>query len=102
MPNTSTLPAALSVIAAAPQELPTTHHRRGRPPTLDVVVVEDQVNVHDSEQDEEPHHGVVPLTYAKLPAHQRHNPGEHLRQERLAHAGVKFKPGHGLKQKGQK
>src|SRR5271157_881702 len=102
MPNTSTLPAALSVIAAAPQELPTTHHRRGRAATLDVVVVKNQVNVHDSEQDEEPHHGVVPLPDTELAAHQRHNPAEHLRQESLAHAGVKRKSGRRLKQKRQK
>src|SRR5271169_6522452 len=92
MPSTNNLPAA-SVIAAATHELPSTDHRRSGSAPFNVVMVEDQVHVHDGEQDEEPHHRMVPLPHAEVPTHQRNDPGKHVRQERPAHAGVQREAG---------
>src|SRR5271157_4945097 len=98
MPSTSNWPAA-SVMAVLAHELPPADHRGGGAASFNVVVVEDQVHVNDREQDEEPHHRVVPLTHTKVSTHERHDPGEYVRQKRPAHAGVQREPRRRLEQK---
>src|SRR6516165_10501593 len=100
MPSTSNRPSA-SVIAAATHELPSADHGGGGTTSFDVVVVEDQVYVHNCKQDEEPHHRMVPLAHLEVTTHERNNPGKHVGQKRAAHAGIERKPGGRLKQERQ-
>src|SRR5271165_2055947 len=100
MPSTSNCPAA-SVMAVLAHELPPADHGGCGAASFDVIVVEDQVHVHDREQDEETHHRVVPLAHTKVSTHKRHDPGKHVRQKRTAHAGVQCKPRRRLKQERQ-
>src|SRR5271166_3693115 len=73
-PSTSTRsPSAFWLLSL---KLPTSHHGRSRAAPLDIVVIEDQVNVHQRKQNEEPHEDVVPLAYGKIATHEGDDPGE--------------------------
>src|SRR5208283_2891801 len=82
-------------------ELPSADDRRDRATALDVIVIEGEINVNDDECDKEPEQQMMPKAHSELAAHQRHNPLEHPRQPRIAHAGVKRKSRDGLEAKGQ-
>src|SRR5579871_2872816 len=86
-PRTSVLGLWLSLfITFLPHELPSAYDRRDRTASLDVVVIEAQVNVDDDKAHKKPQEKVMPVADAHLAAQQRHNPGEHPRDKRIAHA----------------
>src|SRR6266567_2288345 len=88
-------------ITLLPHELPSAYNRRDRTASLDVVVIEAQVNVDDDKAHEEPQEEVMPVANAHLSAEQRHDPREHPGDERVAHAGVEREPGEGLRHERQ-
>ncbi len=69
-------------------ELPPPDHGRSHPASFHVIMIEHQVGVNDSEDDEEPHQHVVPLAHCKISAHQRDDPGKEMWQPRVAHGSV--------------
>src|SRR5664280_2188067 len=69
-----------------PLELPSTDDRGYSTAALDVIVIEGKINVNDDKGDKEPQEQVVPEAHAEFAAHQRNDPGKHLRQPRVAHA----------------
>src|SRR4051812_44253257 len=74
-------------------ELPSTDDGRDGSASLDVVVVEGEIDMDHDEDHEEPQEQVMPITNAHLTAHERHDPGEHARDPRVAHRGIQCKPG---------
>src|ERR1039458_5233332 len=99
-PSTSVLfclvNSGLFVTLLHPIELPSAYDRGYSASSLDVVVIEGKIDVNDDKGDKEPQKRVVPEAHAKFAAHQRHNPDEHPRKPRSAHAGVQRKAGDGL------
>ena len=106
MPRTSvrgTLRSPVGIVATSAvlslDELPATGHRGDHSPPLDVVVVEDQVDVHHREDDEEPHRHVMPLADGEVAPHQGHDPGEACGQPGGAHRRVHPETGDRLEEK---
>src|ERR1017187_328931 len=97
LPRPSTSVFTGSFVTLLPVKLPSTYDRRNGSAALDVVVIESKIYVHDNKGNEEPKKHVVPEAHAELPAEQRHNPDDHARKPRVAHAGVERKAGDGLR-----
>ena len=69
-------------------KLPTSNDGGGFTALFDIIVVEYQIDMHDSEEDKEPHQEVMDLPGHQVATHQRNCPGEQLREEGLAHFGI--------------
>src|SRR6266568_845913 len=69
-----------------PVKLPSAHDRGDCSATLNVVVIESEIHMNDDERNKKPQEKVMPVANAHFAAHQRHNPNEHPRQPRTAHA----------------
>ena len=82
-------------------ELPAATHGGNFPPAFNIIMVKNDVNVHEREQDEKPHEGVVPLPHGKIAPHQRHDPGKEFGEPGLAHGRIKPEAGDALEKKRQ-
>src|ERR1035441_7001008 len=99
LPRPSTSVFTGSFVTLLPVKLPSANDRGYRTTALDVIVIEGEIYVNNNKCDEEPQEQVVPEAYPEFTAHQRHNPGKHPRQPRVAHAGVEGETRDGLEDK---
>src|SRR5579863_4032879 len=81
-PRTSVLELPFLFVTLLPFELPSAYDRGDGAASLDVVMIEAQVDVDDDESHEEPHQKVMPVADAHFSAHDGHNPREHARHPR--------------------
>ena len=69
-------------------KLPATDDGRSLATLLDIVMIKYQINMNDSEKDEEPHQEMMNLASHQIPAHQGNCPCEQLQEEGMAHLCV--------------
>ena len=50
-------------------EFNSSNHGRGSTPFFDVIVVEDEIDVNNGEDDEYPHHHMMPLSNSHIATH---------------------------------
>ena len=64
-------------------------------------MIEYQIDMNHGENDEKPHHQVVPVAHCKVSTHQGDNPGKQLWKPALAHGCIQAETGNCLKEKDQ-
>src|ERR1035438_2088041 len=96
LPSPSTSVFLSLFVTLLPVKLPSAYDRGDGAAALNVIVIKGKIHVHDDKSDKEPEQQVMPEAHAKLAAHQQDDPHKHARQPRIAHAGIKRKPGDGL------
>ena len=83
-------------------EFPSSDHRGGDAAPFDIIVVKDQVHMHDGKKNKSPHQYVMDLPHVDISAEKRNDPGKQFGQKGFAHGCVHSEAGEALHKKDQK